>query len=172
MFCIKSAFKNFTKFTGKHQCQSLFINKVVRAASNFIEKEALAEVLSCEFCKSFNNTFSFLMNSGRCNLIIYFKNSLNIRNEIWGWSFTNWSLGFFWSFLSLSIIALIENTDITYIYQSIYARNLLSTDHLTPEWNTIGHLVNLTLISCRGQKLWRRCNAAFVMSSQNIEGTP
>ena len=53
----RGALRNFTKFTGKHQCQSLFINKVVRAASNFIEKEALAEVLSCEFCKSFNNTF-------------------------------------------------------------------------------------------------------------------
>ena len=28
MFCKKSAFKNFAKFTGKHQRQSLFPNKV------------------------------------------------------------------------------------------------------------------------------------------------
>ena len=28
MFCKKSVFRNFTKFTGKHQCQSLFYNKV------------------------------------------------------------------------------------------------------------------------------------------------
>ena len=28
MFCKKGALKNFTKFTGKHLCQSLFFNKV------------------------------------------------------------------------------------------------------------------------------------------------
>ena len=28
VFCKKSILKNFTKFTGKHLCQSLFVNKV------------------------------------------------------------------------------------------------------------------------------------------------
>ena len=28
MFCKKGAFKNFSKFTGKHLCQTLFFNKV------------------------------------------------------------------------------------------------------------------------------------------------
>ena len=28
VFCKKGVFRNFTKFTGKHQCQSLFFNKV------------------------------------------------------------------------------------------------------------------------------------------------
>ena len=28
MFCRKSVLRNFTKFTGKHLCQSLFLNKV------------------------------------------------------------------------------------------------------------------------------------------------
>ena len=28
MFCKKGVLRNFTKFTGKHQCQSLFFNKV------------------------------------------------------------------------------------------------------------------------------------------------
>ena len=28
LFCKKGVFKNFTKFTGKHLCQSLFLNKV------------------------------------------------------------------------------------------------------------------------------------------------
>ena len=36
-----TAFKNFTKSTGKHLCQS----------PNFIKKETLAQVFSCEFCK-------------------------------------------------------------------------------------------------------------------------
>ena len=41
----KDILTNFTKFTGKHVCQSL-------------AKEVLAQVLSCEFCKIFKNTFS------------------------------------------------------------------------------------------------------------------
>ena len=36
--------KNFAKFTGKHLCGSLFINKV-------------AQMFSCEFCKIFKNTY-------------------------------------------------------------------------------------------------------------------
>ena len=51
-FCKKGAFKNFTKFTGKHSCQSLFLNKV--KASN---EETLAQVFSCEFFKISRNTF-------------------------------------------------------------------------------------------------------------------
>ena len=46
----KGVLKNFTKFTGKHLCQSLFFN------SNFI-KGILAQVLSCAFCEIFKNTF-------------------------------------------------------------------------------------------------------------------
>ena len=41
-----SILKNFTKFTGKHLCQSLFFNQVVK-------KETLAQVFSCEFCEIF-----------------------------------------------------------------------------------------------------------------------
>ena len=37
--------KNFAKFTGKHLRQGLLI-----------QKETLAKVFSCEFCKFFNNT--------------------------------------------------------------------------------------------------------------------
>ena len=43
----RGVLQNFTKFTGKHLCQSLFI-----------KKETLAQVFSCEFCKIFKNTFS------------------------------------------------------------------------------------------------------------------
>ena len=42
----KGALKHFTKFTGKHLCQSLFI-----------KKETLAQVFSCEFCEIYKNTF-------------------------------------------------------------------------------------------------------------------
>ena len=43
--------KNIAKFTGKHLCQSLFFN------SNFIKKETLTQVFSCESCNIFKNTF-------------------------------------------------------------------------------------------------------------------
>ena len=33
-----------------------FFNKVAGAALNFIKKETLAQVLSCEFCEIFKNT--------------------------------------------------------------------------------------------------------------------
>ena len=46
------ALRNFTKFTGKHLCQSTF------------KKETLAQVFSSEFCKIFENIF-FLQNTSR-----------------------------------------------------------------------------------------------------------
>ena len=56
VFCKKCVLRNFTKLTGKHLCQSLFFNKVA-GACNFIEKETLAQVFSCEFCEISKNTF-------------------------------------------------------------------------------------------------------------------
>ena len=49
----KGVLKNFAKFTGKHLCQILFFSKVC----NYITKEILAQVFSCEFCQIFKNTF-------------------------------------------------------------------------------------------------------------------
>ena len=48
---IKGVLINFAKFTGKHLCQSLFLNKVA--------KETLAPVFSCEFCEIYKNTFFY-----------------------------------------------------------------------------------------------------------------
>ena len=48
----KGFLRNFTNFTEKHLCQSLFLNKV-----GLIKKEALAQVVSCEFCEISKNTF-------------------------------------------------------------------------------------------------------------------
>ena len=55
----KGVLRNFAKFTGKHLCQSLFFNKVADLACNFIKKETLAQVFSCEFYKISKNTFSY-----------------------------------------------------------------------------------------------------------------
>ena len=56
VFCKKGALRNFTKFTGKHLCQSLFFRLV---AFNFIKKETLAQVFSREFCEISKDTFFY-----------------------------------------------------------------------------------------------------------------
>ena len=48
---------NFAKFTGKHLCQRLFFKKVAGQACNFIKKDSLAQVFSCDFCEISKNTF-------------------------------------------------------------------------------------------------------------------
>ena len=57
VFCKKGVLRNFAKFTGKHLCQSLLFNKVVGQACNFIKKDTLAQVFSCEFCEISKSTF-------------------------------------------------------------------------------------------------------------------
>ena len=49
---LKAVLRNFTKFTGKHLCQSLFSNKVAG-----LRPEALAQVFPSEFCQISNNSF-------------------------------------------------------------------------------------------------------------------
>ena len=54
----KDVLTNFAKFRGKHQSQSFFFNKVAGLrpqACNFIKKEALTQVFSCEFCEISKN---------------------------------------------------------------------------------------------------------------------
>ena len=51
VFCKKGILRNFTKFTGKHLCQGLFLIKF------FIK--TLAQVFSCEFCEIFKNTIFY-----------------------------------------------------------------------------------------------------------------
>ena len=57
MFCKQGILTNFTKFAGKHLCQSPFLIKSQAQDFNFLKKETLAEVFSGEFCEIFKNTF-------------------------------------------------------------------------------------------------------------------
>ena len=62
VFYIEDIFRNFAKFIGKHLCQSLFFNKVAglrHKACNFIKKETLAQLFSCEFCQISKNTIFY-----------------------------------------------------------------------------------------------------------------
>ena len=58
VFCKKGVLRNFSKFTGKHLCQSLFLIKLPKACI-FIKKETLAQVFSCEFCEISKNIFYY-----------------------------------------------------------------------------------------------------------------
>ena len=68
VFCKKDVLRSFAKFTGKHLCQCLFFNKAAGCQSlfliklqakacNFIKKETLTQVFSCEFCETSNTFF-------------------------------------------------------------------------------------------------------------------
>ena len=52
--------KNFAKFTGKHLCHSIFLNKVtgLRLAT-LLKKETLTQMFSCAFCEIFKNAFFY-----------------------------------------------------------------------------------------------------------------
>ena len=71
VFCKKDVLKKFAKSTGKHLCQSPFLNKVAGATYNFIKIDTLAQVFPCEFCEFFKNIFF-----AEHLLVIAFKNSL------------------------------------------------------------------------------------------------
>ena len=51
---------SFPKFTGKHLCWSLFLNKVAGWGLHFIKKETPTQAFSCEFCEILKNTFFYI----------------------------------------------------------------------------------------------------------------
>ena len=55
VFCKKGVLRNFAKFTGKH----LWPATGLQQACNFIKKDTLAQVFSCEFCEISKNTFFY-----------------------------------------------------------------------------------------------------------------
>ena len=60
VFCSKGVLTNFTKFAGKHLCQSLFFNRVAgHEPATLVKKETLELVFSCELCEISKNTFFY-----------------------------------------------------------------------------------------------------------------
>ena len=56
----KGVLKNFTKFAGKHLCQSFFFNKVAGLSPATLWPATLLKkgpLFSCEFCEIFKNIF-------------------------------------------------------------------------------------------------------------------
>ena len=73
VFCEKGVLKNFAKFIEKQLCHSLFLIKLQTETCNFIKKETLAQVFSCEFCEISKN--SFFHRTPLVAASIYFKES-------------------------------------------------------------------------------------------------
>ena len=60
VFCKKGVLENFTKFTGKHLCQSLFFNKVVGLSpATLLKKELWHGCFPVNFAK-FSRTLFFI----------------------------------------------------------------------------------------------------------------
>ena len=57
VFCKKGALKNFTTFTGKYLCQSLFFNKVAGLRPATLLKRVPGTGVSRKFCEIFKNTY-------------------------------------------------------------------------------------------------------------------
>ena len=81
-----------TKIPERHLCCSLFFNKL--AGYNFLKKEILAPVFSCEFCVIIKNNFlkkHLLMNASK-NVLIFGKESVS---EKYTDHKTRWNLSLF-----------------------------------------------------------------------------
>ena len=57
VFYTKKFLKNLKKLPGKHLYQGLFLVNFQACAYNFIKRETLTQVFSCEFCEIFKNIF-------------------------------------------------------------------------------------------------------------------
>ena len=57
LFCKKGVFKYFAKFARNCLCQVSFLIKLQAEVYSFIKKNTLAQVVSCEVCEIFKNTF-------------------------------------------------------------------------------------------------------------------
>ena len=93
VFCKKGVLRNFTKFTEKHLCQSLFckscrtracnfIQKETQAC-NFIQKETLAQVFCGEFCEISKDTFSYGTSLVAASLVCSMVNWLTQKIKNW-----------------------------------------------------------------------------------------
>ena len=58
---LKGVLKNFTKFTGKHLCQSLFLNKVAGRPATLLKKRLWNRCFLVNFVKFFRTPFRWLL---------------------------------------------------------------------------------------------------------------
>ena len=71
---LKIVLKNFTIFTGKHLCWSLFLIKLQVWRPATLSKEALTQVFPCKYCEIFKSTYfqEHLRTTASNNIIVFF----------------------------------------------------------------------------------------------------
>ena len=90
----KGVLRNFTKFTEKHLHQCLFFHKVASKfkgkceACKFIEKETLAQMLSCEFYEISKNTFPYRKHLVAASAKAFNKSVNYVMFSLFSFSFT------------------------------------------------------------------------------------
>ena len=91
VFYKKGVIKNFSKFAGNNCARITFIKlQAWTWACNFIKKDTLAQMLSCEFCETFKNTsFSYRtppVTASACPRVYTFNPRLSgwVRLEVGG----------------------------------------------------------------------------------------
>ena len=123
-FCKKGVLENFTKFTGKHLCQSLFLSKVAGWALQLYQKKTPAQVLFCEFCKHFKNTFLYRTPSVAASVITKQMNNLTKCVT------SKWSFPHYFCVATLILCRLLTHkfTHILQIFQSCKQGDLSSSN--------------------------------------------
>ena len=136
VYCKKCVLKNFAKFTGKHLSQSLFLNKVA-GSWNFIKKETLAQVFSCELFEISKNTFfiEHLWTTASVTLVIHPRPKFHLKHNFFSTfqtpsfhktSFSMVSLISFHYLFLLKLLIPITNTKFDNIAWFFYKRKTFS----------------------------------------------
>ena len=83
VLCKKKVFLEISQNSQESTCARVsFLIKLKAQACNFIEKETLTQVFSCEFCGISKSTFSCRTSSVAASVINNFKTSFSICFEI------------------------------------------------------------------------------------------
>ena len=80
---VKNMFLEISQKSQENTCaRDSFFNKVAGqrpVACNFIKKESLAQVFSCEFCEIFKSTFSYRTPLVAASTLLYFAQEINLQ---------------------------------------------------------------------------------------------
>ena len=156
VFYKKSALRNFTKFTGKHLCLSLFFNKVGGLGPATISKKRLVQVLTFEFWEISKNIFSteHLWETASDIKFIYIENVVRLvlfvvllwLPKIW---FDKWFFIFLVMVTSRGIIFICRVALVSAIFCDIFAQIFLITRHYF-ELSLISYVIKCTLLFPQG----------------------
>ena len=127
-FIKEDVLKNFAKFTGKHLCQSLFVNKIAGLrpqACNFIKKRLLHRHFSENFAK-FSRT-------------LFLQNKPNATASVELWKRTHCCLKACWNrnkcFRNIKVAAVFGMAQSYLIYENVSCKNISFLFRIIVRWS-------------------------------------